>query len=264
MDKLKRGEKLKTIFFMNQKGGTGKSTTAFQVASGLYQRGNLVLCVDLDAQCNLSLSCGVDPLNADYTLFDVFKGNASTDQAIMTAQAGFDCLVGGLSMAAADMTFTGAGREFLLMESLKPYADHYDYCIVDASPHLGIMATNALVAADMVVIPVCADLYSLQALQQVKGHIDRVAKYYNPGLHIAGIVICRYSSRLAAQQAVAEKMEAAAAGLGIRLYKTRIRESTVIRNATNAWTDIFNYDHKSAVAKDYDNFIEELIESEDK
>ena len=94
---------MKVITLSNQKGGVAKTSTSNALSAGLYNRGHKVLAVDLDPQCNLSFSCGMDMLNTEKTLFDVFKGNADVTETIIPIKLGFDLLPGGLTLAGADM-----------------------------------------------------------------------------------------------------------------------------------------------------------------
>ena len=134
---------MKTVVFANQKGGVAKTTSAAALAAGLSERGFRVIVADCDPQCNLCLSSGVDMLTVEKTLYDVFKGTAAVDDVIVSG-LGFDILPGGLALAAADMDFTQAGREYMLSEALEAISDRYDYAVVDTAPMLGILTTNAL------------------------------------------------------------------------------------------------------------------------
>ncbi len=186
---------MQTITLSNQKGGVAKTTTAHILAAGLHNRNYKILIVDLDPQCNLSYSCGIDMMKVEHTLYDVFKGNAISKQAITSVKQGFDIVSGGLTLAGADMDFTQTGREYMLREALKEVSDDYDYCIIDTPPTLGILTVNALTASQTIIIPMTADIYAIQGLSQLQGLIKNVRKYCNPDLSIAGLLLTRYSER---------------------------------------------------------------------
>ena len=158
---------MKVITLSNQKGGVAKTSTSNALSAGLYNRGYKVLAVDLDPQCNLSFSCGMDMLNTEKTLFDVFKGNADVTETIIPIKLGFDLLPGGLTLAGADMDFTQTGREYMLSEALEKVSENYDYCIIDTPPTLGVLTVNAMTAADYVIIPTTADIYAMQGFTQL-------------------------------------------------------------------------------------------------
>ena len=173
---------------------------------------------------------------------------------------GFDVLPGSLSLALADMEFSQTGREYLLRESLTEIQERYDYIVIDTPPSLGILTMNALTASNYVIVPVQADVYSLQGIGQLSQTMQTVKRYCNPGLTIAGILITRYNSRAVLSKDMAAMLDDTAKALNTMLFKTKIRECIAIKEAQAQQMDIFTYAPKSNAAKDYDNMIEELME----
>ena len=230
------------------------------LAAGLYNRNYKVLAVDLDPQCNLSFSCGVDMLNTEKTLFDVFKGNAEVRETIIPLKLGFDLLPGGLTLAGADMDFTQTGREYMLSEALETVSGKYDFCIIDTPPTLGILTVNALTAADYVIVPMTADIYALQGLTQLNGLIQNVRRYCNKGLKIAGILLTRYNDRQIISKTLKGNIEQAAQDLGTEVFETYIREGVAVRETQLLKSDLFTDAPKANVTQDYYNFINEVLE----
>lgn len=253
---------MKTITLSNQKGGVAKTTTTGALASGLSQRGYKVLAVDTDPQCNLSLSSGVDILNMDQTLYDVFKGTAELQDTIQKTDLGYDLSPGGLNLAVADMEFTQTGREFMLREALDSVKADYDFCIIDTPPTIGILTVNALTASDSVVIPLTADLYSIQGLSQLNGMIERVRKYSNKDLKIAGLLITRHDERTNISKALQDQITQTAEKLGTKVFKQPIRNSVAVRESQVMKSDIFTEAPKANATKDYTAFIDELLKGE--
>lgn len=253
---------MKTITLSNQKGGVAKTTTTGALASGLSQRGYKVLAVDTDPQCNLSLSSGVDILNMDQTLYDVFKGAADLQDTIQKTDLGYDLSTGGLNLAVADMEFTQTGREFMLREALDSVKADYDFCIIDTPPTIGILTVNALTASDSVVIPLTADLYSIQGLSQLNGMIERVRKYSNKDLKIAGLLITRHDERTNISKALQDQITQTAEKLGTKVFKQPIRNSVAVRESQVMKSDIFTEAPKANATKDYTAFIDELLKGE--
>lgn len=250
---------MQTITLSNQKGGVAKTTTAHILAAGLHNRNYKILIVDLDPQCNLSYSCGIDMMKVEHTLYDVFKGNAISKQAITSVKQGFDIVSGGLTLAGADMDFTQTGREYMLREALKEVSDDYDYCIIDTPPTLGILTVNALTASQSIIIPMTADAYSIQGLSQLQGLIKNVRKYCNPDLSIAGLLLTRYSDRTVISRDLKRYIEEAAQRLETKLFQSTIREAVAVRESQLIVSDIFTESPKSKVAKDYNDFIDEFL-----
>ena len=249
---------MKTVVFSNQKGGVGKTTSAAALAAGLSSRGYKVVAVDLDPQCNFCLSSGVDMLTIGHTLYDVFKGDAQIDDVIVPG-LGYDIIPGGLALAAADMEFTQTGREYMLSEALEAVSDRFDFAVIDTPPTLGILTINALTAADGVIIPLTADVYALQGLNQLNGLINSVKKYSNKGLQIFGLLLTKYNERQNVTKALRDQVEAAAAQLGTKVFETAIRESVAVREAQLLHSDFLKEAPNANAAVDYEAFINEFI-----
>lgn len=249
---------MKTVVFSNQKGGVGKTTSAAALAAGLSSRGYKVVAVDLDPQCNFCLSSGVDMLTVKHTLYDVFKGDAQIDDVIVPG-LGYDIIPGGLALAAADMEFTQTGREYMLSEALEAVSDRYEFAVIDTPPTLGILTINALTAADGVIIPLTADVYALQGLNQLNGLIHSVKKYSNKGLKIFGLLLTKYNERQNVTKALRDQVEAAAGQLGTKLFKTAIRESVAVRESQLLHSDFLKEAPNANAAIDYEAFITEFI-----
>ena len=249
---------MKTVVFSNQKGGVGKTTSAAALAAGLSSRGYKVVAVDLDPQCNFCLSSGVDMLTVKHSLYDVFKGDAQIDDVIVPG-LGYDIIPGGLALAAADMEFTQTGREYMLSEALEAVSDRYEFAVIDTPPTLGILTINALTAADGVIIPLTADVYALQGLNQLNGLIHSVKKYSNKGLKIFGLLLTKYNERQNVTKALRDQVEAAAGQLGTKLFKTAIRESVAVRESQLLHSDFLKEAPNANAAIDYEAFITEFI-----
>ena len=256
---------MRTIAITQQKGGTGKSTTAHALGAGLARRGKRVLLVDIDPQGNLSYIMGAD--TSGKTSLEVLTGKATAAEAAQQI-TGADALpgMGGAAiipaspyLAGADATITQTGKEYRLKEALEGVAGEYDFCILDTPPALGILTINALTAAAEVIIPCLADVFSIQATAQIAETLAQVKKYCNPALKISGLLLTRYTPRQVLSRDTADILEGAAAKLGTRLFKARIRENAAIREAQASGKDIFTYAPRSAGAEDYDTLIQEIL-----
>ena len=247
------------IGVLNQKGGVGKSTTALAVAAGLVRKGYKILCIDLDAQCNLSESMGADHTGiTGYSVMDVLNGNARAFDTIQKAGQG-DIIAGSPALSGADMVITATGKEYRLKEALQPLNGMYDFIIIDTPPALGILTINALTASTGCIIPSQADVYSLQGIGQLFNTISVVKKYCNTDLTVMGILITRYNPRLVIGREIADMLNDTAVQLGTKLYSTRIRECAAIKECQAVKKSIFEYAPKSNAASDYAAFVDELI-----
>lgn len=233
----------------NQKGGVGKTTTALALAGGLSLQGYKTLLIDTDPQANASFTMNADTEQPG--IYELLKGEPASIQH--TEQG--DIIPSSISLAGADMEFTQTGREYLLRDVIGPIKGKYDYIIIDTPPTLGILTINALAAADDVLIPMGADIYSLQGLGQLYTTINRVKKYCNGALTIAGLLITRYSGRAILSQDLKESIAGTAARIGAGLYETIIREGIAVKEAQARQVSL--YTEKSNAANDYLDFISE-------
>ncbi|MCQ2507600.1 MAG: AAA family ATPase [Dorea sp.] len=248
-----------TITLSNQKGGVAKTTTSSALALGLSHKGFKVLAVDLDPQCNLCLGSGLDPMQMDNTLYNVFKKSADISDIILHSPLGYDFIPGGLMLAGADMDFTQTGREYMLSEALDAISDKYDYAIIDTPPTLGILTVNALTASQKIIIPMTADAYSLQGLSQLNTLVQSIRKYCNRDLSIMGLLITKYNGRQTVSKAVEEMIQNAAAQLQTKVFASKIRESVAIREASLLQNDFFAEAPKANATQDYNSFVEEVL-----
>lgn len=242
---------------LNQKGGVGKTTTAHALVTGLTHRGFKALAVDADPQGNLSFTMQADEAQAG--LYEAMKGIIPARAAVQHTAQG-DLIAGQIDLAGADMEFTQQGREYLIREALETISGDYSHIVIDCPPALGILSINALTAADDVVIPVGADIYSLHGLHQLLLTINRVKKYSNPGLDIAGLLITRKGNKAVATRQLIEAIQQQAGGLNLHLYGAIIREGVAIRESQIMQASIFDTQEKAKVTADYAAFIDEYME----
>jgi chromosome partitioning protein len=192
----------------------------------------------------------------------VFKGSADLYELIQKTDLGYDLITGGLTLAGADMDFTQTGREFMLREALDSVRADYDFCIIDTPPTLGILTVNALTASDTVVIPLTADLYSIQGLSQLNLLIKRVRKYSNKDLMIEGLLITRHDERTNVSKALLDQIKQAAEKLGTKVFSHPIRNSVAVRESQVMRSDLFTEAPKANATVDYQTFINELLKGE--
>ena len=249
---------MQTVAIAQQKGGTGKSTTAAAIGAGLAKQGRRVLFIDLDPQANLTY---ILRARGGATTLDVLTGktDAATAAQQIDTMPGAAIIPGTGYLAGADATIAGARREYRLTDALGALATVYDVCVVDTPPALGILTANALTAADRVIIPCLPDALSIQALGQIADTIRAIQATSNPRLQIAGVLLTRYTPRQVLSRDTAGILEAAAAKIGTRLLATRIRETVSLREAQAMGQDIFTYAPRSAGAQDYSQLIKEIF-----
>ena len=253
----------KIIAIANQKGGVAKTTTTAAMAAGLKRKGYKVLVIDLDAQGNLTTNIGAETEGLA-TTYDVMKGTSTAEEAIQRqapciTPATFDILPADLALASADMEFVQTGREHKLKKALAPVVEQYDFVLLDTPPTLGIMTTNAFFAADEVLIP-ANGFDGVKGIVNLVNSVNTAKEYGNANLKISGILLTRYNPRANIEQGIKELAEAVAHQIESKVFHTFIRNSVMVDEAKANKKDIFSYDGKNNVSKDYLDFIDEFLE----
>ena len=244
------------ITIANQKGGVGKTTTTAALADGLNQKGYKVLQIDLDGQGNLSYTAGAN--TEGLTSLEVLHRNTTAREAIQYTATG-DIIAASPNLAGSDRDLTGVGADKRLKEALEPMRSKYDFIIIDAPPSLSILTINAITAADSLVITAQADIYSLQGIGQLYSTIRAIQKSTNKGLKIAGILLTRYNGRAVLTRDLTDMAEQTAAQLNTKIFNAKIRESVTVKEAQASGQSVLTYSPKSNPAKDYSEFMEELL-----
>lgn len=144
-------------------------------------------------------------------------------------------------LSGCELELTGVGREYLLREALSDVMDDYDYIMIDTPPALSILTINAYTAADKLIIPMIAEILSLQGIAQLKETIFAVKKYYNKDLEITGILLNKYNPRLVLTKEVEELAGMIAEQLGTKILSSRISTNVSLAEAPAHGISIMEY-----------------------
>ncbi|MBO5706409.1 MAG: ParA family protein [Bacteroidaceae bacterium] len=249
---------MKIIAVANQKGGIGKTTTSLALAAGLKRKKKKVLLIDLDPQANAT-----DIYRAEIegvgTAYDLLV-DGDTD-CIQNMDAG-DIIAGDPNLKDASKLLDGVSAAYKLKKGLASIAPNYDFIIIDTPPALSVLLTNALTAADTVIIPLTSDRFGLHGLVQLNDTIKDIKEFTNPGLTVAGLLLVKYRASTTLAKAVDESLPEYAALLGTKIFDTKIRESIDARKAQAAQAGLYSFAPYCTTARDYDSFIDELLKEE--
>jgi len=189
-----------------RKGGSGKTTTAINLATALHQLGDRALLIDLDPQANATLAVGIDPLTLTKHVDHLFT-RIDTEPHEVVTQAPFGLPVlpshPDLARTEAGMKATQVGMLRGLLEALEA---SYDVIIIDTPPSESYLTVNALAAADEVIIPLQAHYLAMQGLAQALTQVDQVRRGLNPRLHVAGILPVMVNARTKISRLVLEEV----------------------------------------------------------
>ena len=244
----------------NQKGGVGKTATADALATYLSRPplNARVLAVDLDPQCNLTASFGLNPYEKAVNIRDVLLGTVTAKEAVTNARAAI--IRGSMLTSALEDALKGPAKHLTLQEALKPLESDFDCIVIDTPPGVGLGTTNALFAADAVIIPAAADMFTLQGVQELLNNVKYV-QGHRPGLQVGGIFFTRHNPRSNLTQYAAQNIRELAEKYGARVLDAYTRECIAVKEAAALSQSIFEYAPKSNAAIDYQNIFDELFET---
>ncbi len=240
----------------NQKGGTGKTTTAAALGYLLALRGATLL-IDADPQGNLTQTFGIDSESLASTLYDMLVQEAPADSVIRPLDAPPGLALIGSNLDLADTTLAVSGSPYwgaLLRDALAPVLSRFRYVVIDCPPSLDALTVNALVAATDVIVPVEMGAFSLRGTTRLLKVVGSVRKL-NPTLPEPRFLACRTeTTRLS--DAIRNEM---AIGFGDRLYRTSIRKGTAVGQSQFRRTPLEVDSPGSPPARDYRDLVEELL-----
>lgn len=223
----------------NQKGGVGKSTTAFHLARAAVLANRRVLLVDNDPQGNLTSVTAADQVDDDQAgLADALSARAPElirDVIVPGIWPGLDLVpTTGSALGAVrdELIIAGAGREGRLREALSAVREGYDLVLIDCAPSLDQLTINGLTAADGVLVVTHSKLWSANGLAQLLETIDSVRQYYNPGLRVAGVIVNQHEDRTLAGRHWLDALIEAAEQRSLRVLQPPIPKRVAISDAT--------------------------------
>jgi chromosome partitioning protein len=248
----------KIIAICNQKGGTGKTTSAINIAAYLALSGKKVMLVDLDPQANATSGIGVNKHEVKKSTYHVLLDEIEIKEILQSTA------INNLWLAPANLDLTGAevelvsvlGREYRLKKALMKEKENFDFMLIDSPPSLGLLTINGLCAADSVIIPVQCEYYALEGLTQLTNTVRLVKDNLNPNLTIEGVLLTMADFRTNLTKEVIQETR--------NFFKDKVYETVIPRNirlteAPGFGKPIVVYDKDSLGAQKYEELNREIL-----
>jgi chromosome partitioning protein len=246
------------IGITNQKGGTGKTTTAINLTACLAAGRKKTLLIDLDPQANATSGIGINPSKLKHSIYHLLIQDVPYDQIMQsTFLKQLYLIPSNIELSGAEVELVSMPRrERRLKEVLAPVRDLYEYIIIDAPPSLGLLTLNALVAADAVIIPLQCEYYALEGLGHLMATIQLVKKDLNPEIYVEGILLTMHDRRtILSGQVIREVKE----HFKDKVFKTIIPRNVRLSEAPSHGKPIIFYDINSPGAQSYIRLTKELV-----
>lgn len=184
----------KVIAVANQKGGVAKTTSTFNIAAVLANKGKKVLMIDFDSQASLTISAGLEPRDYKKNIVTVLS-NKSKNDVIKDCIVSLDnipnlfIITSIIDLARVELELQGrTARERVLSRALDTIYNDYDFIFIDCPPQLSVLTLNALAASDYVLVPCKTDYLSYRGLEQLEETIEDVKDYLNNKIKIIGVI----------------------------------------------------------------------------
>lgn len=247
----------RTICIINEKGGTGKTTTAVSLGGYLAKFGKRVLLIDLDPQCNATISLGIQPRSLSFSLYDVFSENVPLDSVIKkTSLFNFDIVPATQDLAGSAIELLDREEREKTLYQLLLSLENYDFILIDPPPSLGILTINALFAADKLIIPIQTEFFALKSLEQLFGVINLLEKNMKKNFDKIWGLLTMYDKRNILSREIAKKAQEVFPG---EILETIIPRSVKLAEAPKFGKTIFQYAPDSKAARAYEMLAEEII-----
>ena len=255
---------------VNQKGGTGKTTTCENLGIGLAREGKRVLLIDTDPQGSLTIALGHSrPDDLPVTLTDLMAKvmqdqPLSPKEGILQHEEGVELVPANITLSGLEVSLVNAmSRETVLKQYLETVKGSYDFILLDCMPSLGMLTVNALAASDQVLIPVQANYLSAKGLEQLLQTVNKVKRQINPKLRIERILLTMVDYRTNFAKEISTLIRDTY-GERLKVYDADIPRSVRAAEISAEGVSIFKHDPGGKVAEAYQSLTKEVMANAEK
>ena len=250
----------KTIVFSNRKGGTGKTTLSFNIASYLANKKYRTLLIDLDSQAHSTIHAGLNVFKLKYTIYEVlieFIKNKKVNKDVIIKTSKLDLIPSNENIAALEIELSNFNNQnSILKDFLIEFEKDYDFIIIDTPPSLGLITINALVASDYLIIPVKLDFFSLVGIANMMNIYYKINSMYAPNLKLLGIIPVNLNSRAKISKEVFKEIENT---FGKDKLFPFLKQDIKFVEASSHGLPIFKYSPKSSGSEAIRKISKELL-----
>lgn len=243
----------------NQKGGVGKTTTAFNLSAALAFLGKSTLLIDTDPQAHSTVSCVNDYSKYEKSIYDILvePNEKITEIIAKSVIPGLEVAISRISMAKLEPILLGElDAHYKLKDIIEPIRKKYEYIVIDTPPTLGLITINALVAATHILIPIQSSYLSLEGTDDLLDTIEKIRKLVNPRLEIIGILVTMHDRRTNISKDVVNKIKKV---FGNKVFRTMISKSVKLEESPAYKESIFTYAPYSVGSIQYKKLAQEVI-----
>lgn len=247
----------RVISIINQKGGSGKTTTTVNLGACLSLSNKKVLLIDLDPQANTTIHFGIKPHETKKSIYDIMLGDAKFGDVIQKSELkNLDICPANINLSGVEIELAGVvGREMVLKDSLEEKINNYDYILIDCPPSLSLLTVNALTVSKEIIIPVQTEFFALEGMGKLLQTIEIVKKRLNKNIEVTGILATMFDKRTNLANEVTEKIKEY---FGNKVYKTCIRKNIKLAEASSHGKPVILYAPSSTGARDYMSLSQEV------
>lgn len=257
----KNQKRAKVLSIANQKGGVGKTTTAVTLAGAFQRLGKRVLLIDLDPHANASVHLRIYPETQEYSGYNLFIGQPEEwhglwDNVRVRHDLGFDVVPASIRLSELEVDLNARpGKGALLKEAIGLVRDEYDFVLLDCPPHVGILLVNALVASDLLIIPIQTDFLALHGLKLLFDTVNLINKVMPEPVRYKALATM-FDRRTKASQRVLELMHSK---MGDNLLQTVIGTDTRFRDASAQGRVVYKLGLETRGGREYEDVARELL-----